>query len=223
MPPDSTRPSSRRLGLPFALALIVLILALLAGFVFYRVESWPSRVLGDLDRTGRDVAGAFVRLAHLKPQVTVNDRVYLEQTTSIAQLAVRDRRVEVEHEMMHSWAGSTKRIKLHGTFAVKAGFDLHKKFRVNVSRQEILIELPHAEILSVEQRHVDVLAFENGYWNSISDRDVAHEFATLPNLARAKASDLPAEAEAAFTRQLLEKIHPAQPVRVIFPAPSPAG
>ena len=59
--------------------------------------------------------------------------------------------------MMHSWAGSTKRIKLHGTFSVKAGFDLRKKFNVKIKPDEILIELPHAQILSVEQQQVEVL------------------------------------------------------------------
>jgi hypothetical protein len=223
MQSDSSRPSRKRLGLPFALALIVLVLALLVAFIFYRVESWPGRFAGELGRTGQEAATAFMQLAHLQPQVTVNNRVYLEQTTSIAQLAVKERQVEVEHEMLHSWAGSTKRIKLHGTFTVKAGFDLHKKFRVDVSPREVLVELPHAEILSVEQRKVDVLAFENGYWNRLSDRDVAHELAALPDLARAKASDLSAEAEASFTSQLLEKFHPPQPVRVVLPAPAPRG
>ena len=220
---STTRPSSKRLGLPFALALIVLILALLAGFVFYRIETWPGRSLQDLKQVAQNAADAFGTLAHLQPKVTVNNRVYLEQTTTIAQLAVKERQVEVEHEMLHTWAGSTKKIRLHGTFVVKAGFDLHRKFSVKVSPSEVLIELPHAEILSVEQRKIEVLALENGFWNMISPDDIAKELATLPDLARTRAGDLPAQAEAAFTEQLLEKFHPPQPVHAIFPAPSPAG
>ncbi len=221
--PDSPR---RRLGWPLALVLIVLLLALLAGFLFYRLETWPGRTAHEsvaaLEKIGRDARNEFVRLAHLQPRVKVNNRIYLEQTTTIAQLAVLQRRVEVEHEMLHSWAGSTKRIRLHGTFVVKAGFDLRKRFTVNVGPQEVLIELPHAEILSLEQEKVEVLAFENGLWNRISPNDIEHELAALPELAREKSRPLPAEAEATFTRQLLEKFHPPRPVHAIFPAPTPA-
>ncbi len=224
---DRPQTSAKRLGLPLALALIVLILALLTAFLFYRIETWPGRTtrksVDGLEQIGREARAEFVRLAHLQPRVTVNNRVYLEQTTTIAQLAVLDRQVEVEHELLHSWAGSTKRIKLHGTFAVKAGFDLRKKFSVNVTPKEVLVELPHAEILSLEQRKVEVLTFENGLWNRISPNDIEQELAALPDLARQKSHDLPAAAEQAFTRQLLEKFHPAQPVHAIFPAPSPAG
>ncbi len=218
---------TKRVGLPLALALIVLILALLAAFVFYRIESWPARTASDslsaLERVGREAREEFVKLAHLQPQVTINDRVYLEQTTTIAQFAVLERQVEVEHETEQTWAGSRKRIRLHGTFAVKAGFDLRRKFSVNIRPQEVLLELPHAEILSVEQKKIEVLALENGLWNRISPNDVEHELTALSDLARTREADLPAAAEQTFTRQFLEKFHPPQPVRVIFPAPSPAG
>ena len=117
------------MAFPLALALIVLILALLAAFVFYRVETWPARTAGRAwarsRRLGREARDEFVRLAQLQPRVTVNNHVYLEQTTTVAQLAVIARKVEVEHEAEHTWAGSTKRVRLHGTFTVKAGFDLH--------------------------------------------------------------------------------------------------
>ena len=155
--------------------------------------------------------------------MTVNNRVYLEQTTTVAELAVLARQIEVEHEMVHTWAGSSKRIKLHGTYLVKAGFDLRKKFAVNVRPDEILIELPHAQILSVEQQELEVLTLENGLWNRISPDDIQTQIAALPAQARQKAATLPAEAEQMFTRQLLEKFRPEEPVRAIFPAPAPRG
>jgi hypothetical protein len=179
--------------------------------------------VAELERLGREARDTFVRLAHLQPRVTVNDHIYLEQTSTVAELAVLARKVEVEHEMMHTWAGSTKRIKLHGTFLVKAGFDLRKQFTVRLQPNEITIELPHAEILSVEQQSVDVMALENGFWNRVSPQDIAGELAILPRLARKKSAELPAAAEESFKRELLEKFHPSQPVRAIFPAPSPSG
>jgi hypothetical protein len=217
----------RRLGWPLASALILLVLALLAAFIFYRLETWPGRTIDrsvtELERLGRKARDAFVELAHLQPRVTVNNRVYLEQRTTVAELAVLARRVEVEHEMLHTWAGSSKRIKLHGTYLVKAGFDLRKKFTVNMRPDEILMELPHAQILSVEQQQLEVLTLENGLWNRISPDDVQTQLAALPEQARQRAAALPAEAEQTFTRQLLEKFRPEQPLRAIFPAPTPRG
>jgi Protein of unknown function (DUF4230) len=216
-----------RLRWPAVFALVFLILALLAAFIVLRLASWPARTarqsVTELERLAREARQVFIQLAHLQPRVTVNNRIYLEQTTTVAELSVLARRVEVEHEMMHSWAGSTKRIKLHGTYLVKAGFDLRKKFVVNVQPNEILVELPHAQILSVEQQQVEVLAFENGLWNRISPDDIQAQLAVLPQLAREKAVALPAEAEQTFTRELKEKFHPPQPVRAIFPAASPRG
>ena len=219
--------TSRQPGWPGVIILVVLILAVLAGFVFFRLESWPVRTARqsttELERLGREARDVFIQLARLQPQVKVNNRVYLEQTTTVAELAVLARKMEVEHEMMHSWAGSTKRIKLHGTFLVKAGFDLRKKFTVNIRPDEILIELPHAQLLSVEQQQIEVLTFENGLWNRISPDDIQAELAVLPQLARAQAAALPVEAERTFTRELQEKFHPPQPVRAIFPASPPGG
>ena len=218
---------SRRLGWPLALVLVLLILGLLVGFIFYRLETWPGRSVDQsvskLEQLGRDARDTFVRLAHLQPRVAINNRVYLEQTSTIAELAVLSRKVEVEHEFLHTWAGSTKRIKLHGTFLVKAGFDLRQKFTVNIRPDEITIELPQARLLSVEEQEVEVLTLENGFWNRISPSDIERELAILPQLAREKSSGLPAEAEQVFTHELHEKFHPPQPVRAIFPAPSPRG
>ena len=223
----ATEKTPRRLGWPAVIALIVLILALLAAFIFSRLESWPARTarqsVTELERLGREARETFIQLAHLQPRVMVNNHVYLEQTTTVAELSVVARQMAVEHEMMHSWAGSTKRIKLQGTYLVKAGFDLRKKFTVNIRPNEILIELPHAQILSVEQQQVEVLTFENGLWNRISPDDIQAELAVLPQLARARGAAFSAEAEQAFTHELQEKFHPPQPVRAIFPALVPGG
>jgi hypothetical protein len=65
---------------------------------------------------------------------------------------------------------------------------------------------------------VDVLAFENGLWNRISGQDVQSELSVLPELAWKKAaeSELPAEAEQTLQKQLEQRIHTAQPLRLVF-------
>jgi hypothetical protein len=213
---------SGRFSWPMALTLVALIVALLLGFVFYRTETWPMRTthqgIDQAQRVASDLKDAFVSIAHLQPRITVNDRVYLEQTTPTSEFAVVARRVEVEHEFVHSWLGSSKRVKIHGTFAVKAGFDLRQGLAVDVRPQEIVIQVPHAQLLGVEQDHLDVLAFENGFWNRISANDVQNELSILPQLAREKAltSNLTAEAERNLQQQLEERIHTPQPLRLLF-------
>jgi Protein of unknown function (DUF4230) len=202
--------------------LSVLVVAALSTVVFLRLETWPARTMSqgtsELERVGRDVRDAFVGMAQLQPRVTVNNRIYLEKTTATAQLAILSRQVEVEHEFQHTWAGSTKRVKLHATFTAKAGFDLQHDVAVDLRTDEIAISLPHATVLGVEQKQVDVLAFENGFWNRISASDLESQLATLPELARQKAgeSGMLAEAEAALQTQLNERIHAERPVHLVF-------
>jgi hypothetical protein len=207
---------------PVSFALVALITAAVAVLVFLRLESWPARTVkqstAELERLGRDLRSAFVDIAHLQPRITINNRVYVEQTTPVSELVVLSRRIEIEHEFLHTWMGSTKRVKLHGTFTAKAGFDLRQDLNVDIRPDQIVIQLPHAQILDVAQDQVDVLAFGNGFWNRISGDDVQSELSILPQLAREKAAEtgLSVEAERALQKQLDERIHTPQPLRLIF-------
>ncbi len=201
---------------------MALIIAIVVVIIFVRLETWPARTArqstAELEKLGKDLRSAFIDIAHLQPRITINNRVYMEQTTPVSELVVLSRRIEVEHEFLHTWIGSSKRVKLHATFTVKAGFDLRQNLSVDIRPGEIIIQLPHAQILGIEQNQVDVLTFENGLWNRISGEDVQSELSILPQLAREKAAEsgLPAEAERALQRQLDERIRTRQPLRLIF-------
>lgn len=195
--------------------------------IFLRLESWPFRTAqqsaAELERLAGKVRDAFVQIAHLQPQVRINNRVYLEQTTAVAELAVATRQVEVDHEFTHTWAGSTKRVKLHGSFAVKAGFDLSQHVTADVRDDAIAIEVPHAQILGVEQQQVEVRELENGYWNRVSAADVESELAALPKLAREKAIEagLAQQAEETLRKQLEQRIGAARPLQLMFSGDTP--
>jgi len=211
-----------RVSWPIALTLVAFTIAMTILIIFLRLESWPARTArestGELERLGRNLRAAFVDIAHLQPRITINDRVYMEQTTPVSELVVLSRRIEVEHELLHTWVGSSKRVKLHGTFIAKAGFDLRKGLSIDIRPDQIMVQLPHAQILGVEQQQVDVLAFENGLWNRISGQDVQSELSVLPDLAWKKAaeSELPNEAEETLQQQLEQRIHTAEPLRLVF-------
>jgi Protein of unknown function (DUF4230) len=207
---------------PAALTLVVVILAAVATLIFLRLETWPARTAqqgrAELERLSKDLRAAFVDIAQLEPRITINNRIYMEQTRPVSELVVLSRRIEVEHEFLHSWVGSSKRVKLHGTFNAKAGFDLRQNVSIDIRPNEIIVQLPHAQVLGIEQGQVDVLAFENGLWNRISGEDLQKELSILPRLAREKASEsgLPAEAEHALRQQIEQRIQTPQPLRLIF-------
>jgi hypothetical protein len=211
-----------RVAWPIAWTLVALIIATTILVIFWRLETWPARTThqsaAELERLGKNLRAAFIDIAHLQPRITINDRVYMEQTMPVSELVVLSRRIEVEHELLHTWAGSSKRVKLHGTFIAKAGFDLRKGLSIDIRPDQIMVQLPHAQILGVEQQQVDVLAFENGLWNRISGQDVQSELSVLPELAWKKAaeSDLSAKAEETLQQQLEQRIQTAQPLRLIF-------
>ncbi len=214
--------NSYRVAWPIALTLVALTIAMTILIIFLRLESWPARTArqstAELERLSKNLRAAFVDIAHLQPRITINDRVYMERTTPVSELVVLSRRIEVEHELLHTWVGSSKRVKLHGTFIAKAGFDLRKGLSIDIRPGEIMVQLSHAQILGVEQQQVDVLAFENGLWNRISGQDVQSELSVLPELAWKKAaeSELPAEAEETLQQQLEQRIHTAQPLHLVF-------
>jgi hypothetical protein len=226
MSPDPFQPR-RKFSWPLAFTLIVLIAAGLVTIIFLRLESWPARTAkqsaNEVERLGRDVRDAFVEVAHLQPRILINNRVYLEKTTATAELAILSRQIEVDHELLHTWVGSTKRVKLHGTFTAKAGFDLQQDVTVDLRPDEIAVRLPHASILGVEQKQTEVLAFENGLWNRISAADLENELAALPELARQKAAEsgILAEAETALQKQLEERVHAERPVHIVFQDATP--
>src|SRR5438094_10443297 len=211
-----------RVTWPTALTLVALIVATMVIVILLRLEAWPAgtaqQSTAELERLGKDLRGAFIDIANLQPRITINNRVYMEQTKPVSELAIVSRRIEVEHEFLHTWVGSSKRVKLHGTFVAKAGFDLQQNLSIDIRPKETIIQLPHAQILGVDQEQVDVLAFENGLWNRISGEDLQDELSVLPQLAwkRAIENGLPAEAEHTLQGQLDERLHTPQPLRLIF-------
>jgi len=212
----------RKFSWPLALTLISLMGFGLLAFIFLRIERWPGRAAregtAELERLGRSLRDAFVDVAHLQPRVLINNRVYMEKSSAAAELTTLSRRIEVENELLHTWAGSTKRIKLHGTYAARAGFDLRQDVSVELRQDSITVRLPHASLLGIEQNQIEILAFENGFWNRISAADLQNELATLPDLAKQKATEsgILTEAEGALKKLLDDRLHLDHPIRVIF-------
>lgn len=196
-------PEPRRSGLSWKAFFLTIFLALLAagGWTAYRIETFPQR-------TARDVSRAFAEIAQIQPKITVHDHVIFEQTSPVLELAVVTRETSVEREMEHEWLGSKKRIRIRGTYSIRAGFDLTQPFIVRIEDRRIFTELPPAQILAIDPLNVEVLAFENGLWNKVSATELEAELRALPALARRKAAEsgLIKEAVDAFTARLRDHL-----------------
>ncbi len=210
---DILRPPSR-FSWKAALVLIVAILAGLSAWIFHRIETWP-------ERTAAQVSKAFAELGHLQPKITIRDRVFFEQTKSVLELVVVSRETQVEREMEHEWLGSRKRIRLRGTYQVRAGFDLTQPFLVRVDGRRIETRMPSPKILSVDSKDIEVTVFENGLWNKISPAELESELRALPVLARQKAGEAGLQKEAfdAFAARVRDKFAPEYEVEIKVATP----
>lgn len=195
---------------PIVLLLGLVILILTAALAFDQAAHVPARMLESLtDRStvkAKEIRDAFVQLFQLQPRVTVNDHVLFEQTKNALELAVVDRDTEVTRQLSNTWLGSTKTIRIRATYRVKAGFALSQNLTVDVSNQNVTVKVPPARILSVEPLSVQVEQLQNGLWNQIQAKDVEDELKTMPEMARSKASMLPAEAQQKFRDLLTAKL-----------------
>lgn len=195
------------MGFPAAFLGSILVLILFATFALWRCERVALKVASQPAEAVERAAQAFKEILQVQPRVTINERVVLNQSTSVLELAVSSREIEVEREFEHTWMGSSKRIRLRGTFRIKTGFDLAEPFSIelsDVSGVPARVVLPAPKILSVDAMRVEVLALENGLWNKIQPENLESEIAALPAEARRKAFriGLVRDAEESTVKQL---------------------
>jgi len=156
---------------------------------------------------------AFDRLAveidktlHFRPKITWRTKTVVNQTSEVAELATAERRFQQDYFYSNTWMGSTNSIMLRGHFIAKAGFDLKKTLIIRVSddRKSAEIELPGAQLLSLELVGEDVLLDEGGWWNPLTpaQREDAQNALLQEARKTASQSDLLKTAEANFRSRI---------------------
>jgi hypothetical protein len=195
---------------PITLLLVFLALAITGKLIVDQMAAWPARLVDSASNQATvnalKIRDAFVELFQLQPKISVNETAVLGETKASLELVVVDRNTDITNDTSETWFGSTKTIRMHATYRVKAGFDLTKKLEVNVAGQDVNIKVPKATILSVEPLSLAVDELRDGLWNRIQPPDIDRELKKMPELARAKASSLPEEAEQTFKRLLSERL-----------------
>jgi hypothetical protein len=190
---------------------ICLILVTLAAIAFGALYSCTRMV----DHGVASVRDAFASVLKVQPQITLNQQVVMTQTAPIAELAVVTKEELVtlgftEHIEIMSYTVplTEKNMTVQATFRIKAGFDLHQPFRVEVegATHRVTATMPHAKILSVEQVGNLTYHGEDSVLNRLTDDDREKILNDLQATAHAQAesSGLTTDAEAQVTQRLQE-------------------
>lgn len=116
---------------------------------------------------GRDISEAF----QFTPEITVNNTVVLQQQTPILELATLSQKFQHQYSWTNTWLGSTKQIRIKGSFEAKAGFDLNKKFSIQIEDEKAIVTLPKPQLLSMESLNDVKFEDENGVWNWVDMED----------------------------------------------------
>jgi len=116
---------------------------------------------------GRDISEAF----QFTPEITVNNTIVLQQQTPILELATVSQKFQHQYSWRNTWLGSTKEIRIRGSFDAKAGFDLNKKFSIQIEDEKAIVTLPKPQLLSMESLNDVKFEDENGVWNWVDMED----------------------------------------------------
>ena len=140
-------------------------------------------------RLAHATADGLRTLFQVTPRVVINETVVIEQNSPILEVATVSRQLFADHEWTHTWLGSTKSLRVRGTFTAKAGYDLKKPFEITITPSPLsaTARLPDPELLSMQMDSFEVLRDESGWWNRLTEEDRTNAVNTLRILARSKA------------------------------------
>lgn len=222
-PPESPEPPSRApqkddagYGIPRQdhtgklLVFVGITLIMTIGYMIIKDMMVETR--NTIDLTSKKIAAItkiFDDFAQVTPRLEYENKVILQQTAPIAELAVVEKEFEYIYTWKQEWLRSRKSIKMTQKFKVKAGFDLTEPFIVRVAPDtgEVFASLPAAKTLSVEPIGELKQEAEHGYWNLITDEEreqVVNEYYNAARDYADKKIPLKEEAEAQATTRLQE-------------------
>lgn len=193
------------------ISILAFFLILFGGTAWLLFVYFPNKTLS----IAKELAATVKNTFGLTPQVTINQKIIYKRTNEILQLAMIEQDFDVEHETSDTLLGSVKRIRLRGAYRAKIGFDLQKGFNIEVHRGgflkpgQILLQLPRAEILSVEPLEIEKDT-TSGLINWVTKKDLETAMQELAALAQDKASklDMLADAEKRIENRLNEALLP---------------
>jgi hypothetical protein len=209
---------------------VCLVILTVGAVVFFGIYSCASLA----NKTVDHVRDAFAQVFKLSPQITVNQRIVQTQTTSIAELGVVTKEELVtlgftEHFEVFSYQVplTEKNLSVEATYRLKAGFDLHEPFRVDINpaTHEIDAHLPPAKILSVDQVGDMTFHGDDSALNRITDDERQKLLNDLNSAAHAQAetSGLKEDAQNQVAARLKELLaHNGESLQMNWSSQEPA-
>lgn len=151
------------------LLIVLLITATIAAY--WIIVVIPSRLAQRTYDGARQIGSDFARAFSFTPEVTVNNTVVLMQQSPVLELATLSQKFQHRYEWTNTWLRSTKKISIQGSFEAKAGFDLRKKFTIQINDDKAIVYLPPPELLSIQSLDDVKFTDENGAWNWVNMED----------------------------------------------------
>jgi hypothetical protein len=153
--------------------LYLLLLAAICITAYTLIVVIPARAVeqayNGAKKIGSDIRDAF----QMTPEITINNTIVLQQQVEIFEVATVSQQFRHEYDWTNSLLGSTKRIHIEGTFEAKAGFDLHREFKIDIRDELAIVTLPSPKLLSLTPQPDITFTDENGFWNWINAEDRA--------------------------------------------------
>lgn len=170
------------------IVLYILFVIVLASAAYVAFVVIPQRILHrsyeSAKQLGREIQQAF----NFTPEIVVSKTVVLQQQAPTLELATLIQRFQHKYEWTNTWLGSTKEITISGSMEAKIGFDLNKRFAVEIDKKKAVVILPEPELLSVEPQGDIKFEDENGVWNWVKNEDRSNAINAFQLDARAYAT-----------------------------------
>jgi hypothetical protein len=153
---------------------ILLVIILIITFTvaaYWVVVVIPSRLAEKTYEGARQIGRDFAKMFSFTPEVTVNNTIVLLQQSPVLELATLSQKFQHHYDWTNTWLGSTKKISINGGFEAKAGFDLRKKFTIQINDNNAIVYLPRPQLLSIQPLDNVTFADESGVWNWVNMED----------------------------------------------------
>lgn len=149
---------------------------------------------------GKDIGEAF----NVTPEITVNNTVVIQQQAPVFELATLSQTFQHQYQWTNVWLGSTKQIRITGSFNAKAGFDLDRRFAIEINEKKATVIFPEPRILSLEPQSDIKFEDENGVWNWVNTDDRSKAINAFQSDARkyAEKADFVAQAKVEAEKKL---------------------
>ncbi len=151
------------------LFIILLIVGSITTYVVF--VTIPTQMVKRSYEAAKTLGEDFRKAFQFTPEISVDHTIVLNQQTPVLELALLSQNFGHNYTWTNTWLGSTKQIFITGSFEAKAGFDLHRKFSIELTDDIAYVTLPEPSLLSIESQADITYRDENGVWNWVDMND----------------------------------------------------